>query len=130
MQHAVYPERRCVMLCMNPRCRKPLSEYQWGEGYCSGECMEVCLDKGDTLTQSLHDPSANLVTISFTQDEIEAFEEVAEIDYRLPRIIYLRRAGHTYREIGKSLDLDASTCNRMMRYATRKLLRRCGLRRK
>ena len=119
-----------TMLCLNPRCRKPLSEYQWGEGYCSGECMEVCLDKGDTLTQSLHDPSANLVTISFTQDEIEAFEEVSAIDPRLPRIIYLRRAGHTMREVGKSVSLSHVSVTRMIAHVPRKLLRRCGLRRK
>ena len=117
------------MLCLNPRCRKPLSEYQWGEGYCSGECMEVCLDKGANLTMSLHDPTGQTI-VAFDEDEVDAMLEAAEIDPRLPRIIYLRKQRQTYRAIGTAMGIDASTCNRILHSATRKLLRRCGLRRK
>ena len=115
------------MLCLNPKCRATLREYQWGEGYCSGECMEVCLDKGATLTMSLHRPTTGH-TLCATHDEEDAFAEAYRIDPRLPRVIYLRRACLTFQEIGQRMKLDASTCNRILHCATRKLLRRCGLR--
>ena len=117
------------MLCLNPKCRATLREYQWGEGYCSGECMEVCLDKGATLTQSLHDPSGQY-TVADTLDEVDAMLEAAEIDARLPRIIYLRKQRKSYRVIGADIGVSHMECYRILHSVTRKLLRRCGLRRK
>ncbi len=75
------------MLCLNPKCRAVLREYQWGEGYCSGECMAACLDKGATMTESLHEPTTG-ETICRCADEVDAMVEAHILDPRLPRIIY------------------------------------------
>ena len=115
------------MLCLNPRCRATLTAYQWGEGYCSGECMDAHLAKGETMTQCLHSPTTGR-TICQTQDEIDAFAEAHLIDARLPRIIYLRRACLTFEEIGQRMKFNAKTGHKILAKATRKLLRRCGLR--
>ena len=117
------------MLCLNPRCRATLTAYQWGEGYCSGECMDAHLAKGETMTQCLHSPTTGR-TICQTQDEIDAFAEAHLIDARLPRIIYLRRACLTYRGIASRLNVAETTVRKIYAKCGRKLLRRCGLRRK
>ena len=117
------------MLCLNPRCRKPLSEYQWGEGYCSGECMDAHLAKGETVTQCLHDPTGHY-RVAETTDEIDAMLEAAEIDPRLPRIIYFRKQRKPFRFIAHGLCVDEKTVRNILAKSARKLLRRCGLRRK
>jgi len=114
------------MLCLNPKCRAVLTSYQWGEGYCSAECWQACLDKGATISESVHEATWN-VTRFKNEDEIEAMLEAAKIDPRLPKIIYWRRAQVTYREIGRRMDCATMTVYNTLRKCTRKLLRRCGL---
>jgi hypothetical protein len=117
------------MLCLNPKCHAVLTEYQWGEGYCSKLCMASRLDKGERISDCLHDRTGRLADVARTADEVDAFMEALELDPRLPRIIYLRRAGKTFRQIGPAMapKIDAATCNRILASATPKLLRRCGL---
>lgn len=116
------------MLCKNPKCRAVLGSYQWGDGYCSKECMAAGVRNGERISDSLHDRSANLVTLSFVEDEMYALEDAAAIDPRLPRIIFLRRAGRSYRHIGKKIGETHMECYRLLHSVTPNLLRRCGLR--
>lgn len=144
------------MICLNPNCGAALKTYQWGEGYCSPECMRACLDgqrfsealhgehgasdlaaelrKDADLADAMHDalavsPDLPRRLLGWTRDtaRIIAFVEAAKIDARLPEIIWQRTKRQTYAEIGNSLGMDASTCNRILQRATWKLLRRCGL---
>jgi len=115
------------MLCLNPKCRVRLHDYQWGEGYCSAECMSDCLDRGQTLDGSLHRPDA-WRELQITADEVDAMLEAMAIDERLPRIIFLRRKRKTYRQIAKVLNTDGKSCHRILMRATPNLLFRCGLR--
>ena len=89
--------------------------------------MEVCLDKGANLTMSLHRPTTGR-TLCATHDEEDAFAEAYRIDPRLPRVIYLRRACLTYREIASRLCVAETTVRKIYAKCGRKLLRRCGLR--
>ena len=141
---------------MNPKCRAVLSGCQWGEGYCSPGCEMECSD-GMPLRDMMHgargspDVAAQLRAnadlcdamnealaidaglprrlLGYTHDpgRLIAFVDAARIDARLPEIIYQRTKRQTYAEIGASMGIDASTCNRIVARATRNVLRRCGL---
>ncbi len=115
------------MLCLNRKCRRPLSEYQWGEGYCSSECMAACLDKGATMTESLHEPTTG-ETICRCADEIDAFLEAMEIDPRLPRIIYLRRKRKSLSCIGNLYGVSKQAIDAALHRLTPKMRARLRLR--
>ena len=66
--------------------------------------------------------------IAANTEQIEAMLAAAEVDNRLPRIIYLRKRGKSYREIGKLCGISKQTCYRLLASVTPKLLRKCGLR--
>ena len=116
-----------MAVCANPACRRQLTEYQWGEGFCSYRCMADCGERGEPASETLHDPTGKMV-IANNSVEVSALLECAAMDSRLPMIIILRRKKMTFRDIATRLHINASTCNRILRRATPSLLRECGLR--
>jgi len=75
------------MLCINPRCRAPMGRHYWGEGYCCAECMSVCMEPGESMTESLHEPTTGR-TICRNADEIDLLGDAYDLDPALPRIVY------------------------------------------
>jgi len=65
----------------------------------------------------------------FTAIQMDAMRDAFDIDPRLPRIIYMRRAGHTFRAIGREFDITAPAVYKILGRLTPKLLTLCGLRR-
>lgn len=122
------------MICKNKRCRVVLGAHYWGDGYCSSDCMHHCMTYGDgeRMSDRLSDPTdpTGQRAISETADETDAMLEAAEIDYRLPKIIYLRRRGKSWCEIGRACKCSHMTCYRIIHLVTPKLLRACGLQEK
>ena len=128
------------MICANPKCRRQvdpreglggsLTRSDWAGAYCSRACFRATLRKGEHIRDMLHDPTdpTGRRTIARNADEIDAMMEAHGIDARLPRIIYWRKRGLTYRAVAARCGVDASTCNRILALATPKLLRECGLR--
>jgi len=64
----------------------------------------------------------------FTAIQLDAMRDAFDIDERLPRIIYMRRAGHTFRDIGQRMGMTHMACYRLLNSVTPKLLNLCGLR--
>lgn len=121
------------MLCKNSWCMAPLTQYQWGDGYCSRHCMSADLSKGEKVSDYLHDPTdpTGRKAVAKTADEVDAFLEAHAIDPRLPKIIYLKRRGATNQKIGDSLNpkIVESMVRKILEKCDSNLLRRCGLRR-
>ena len=119
-----------MALCKNPKCMAPLTEYHWGEGYCSKRCMAAALAGDERVSDCLHDPTdpTGHAVICKTADEVDAMLEAYAIDPRLPRIIYMRRKGKSWRDIGKACGLSYMQCDRIFANVTPNLLRACGLR--
>jgi len=114
------------MICLNPKCGAVLTEYQWGEGYCSKGCMAACLDRGERISDMLHGPCGRVV--AETADEVDAMLEAMEVDRRLPRIIYLLRGKMTKVAAASECHMPESTLRHILCSCDGKLLRRCGLR--
>lgn len=119
------------MICKNKRCRRVLAEHYWGEGYCCSDCMHTCMiyGEGEVMADRLTDPTdpTGQRVIADTLDEIDAMLEAAEIDNRLPRIIYFRRRGLSYRAIDKACHCGPMVCYRLLKSVTPSLLHACGL---
>lgn len=118
------------MLCKNSRCMAPLTQYQWGDGYCSKHCMASDLPKGEKVSDYLHDPTdpTGRNAVAKTADEVDAFMEAYAIDPRLPKIIYLRRRKQTLRQIGCACKISHEMVDKILQKLTPNHLRRCGLR--
>ena len=114
------------MICLNPKCGAVLTEYQWGEGYCSKGCMAACLDRGERISDMLHGPCGRVV--AETADEVDAMIEAQGIDVRLPRIIFLRKHRVSLSLIGADYGISKQAVDGILHKLTPKLLRRCGLR--
>lgn len=121
------------MLCKNSQCMVSLSEYVWGDGYCSKRCME----KGDDYDAEAHDSMPHPGDIQAARCELakdadltDAMTQAYALDPRLPKIIYLKRKGKTMRTIGKACGMSYWECYRLLKNATPNILRACGLRKK
>jgi DNA-binding NarL/FixJ family response regulator len=64
----------------------------------------------------------------FTAIQMDAMRDAFDIDPRLPRIIYMRRAGHTIKHIGKEFGITRQAVAKIVRRLPRKLFTLCGLR--
>ena len=118
------------MICKNPKCMAQIKSHYWGDGYCSRRCMHGADRQESEAYSGPPDPNSpdDLRRDLLQQaDFLDAMEEAFQVDARLPKIIYLRRRGMTWREIGKLFDCDFSICNKIYHRATRKLLKSCGL---
>ena len=118
-----------MALCKNEACRATLSEHHWGDGYCSRKCMAGGLDDGERVDDYLHDPTdpTGNRAIAKTADEVDAMLEAHAIDPRLPKIIYLRKRGMTFREIAPRGGMSYQTVDNLLKSLTPNLLRQCGL---
>ena len=69
-------------------------------------------------------------SICKNRDEVDAMLDAAEIDPRLPKIIYLRKQGMSLQKIGRTLDpqITHPTVSRLLNLLQRKDLQACGLR--
>ncbi len=120
------------MICLNRRCRQVIGDHYWGAGYCCERCyfQSASNVEGETRADRLCDPTdpTGRTLITRTRDETDAMLEAAEIDGRLPKIIYLRKRGLTIRKLAPQCGCDESTCRRLLKRAAPNLLRACGLR--
>lgn len=96
--------------------------------------MQRCLKYGngegmDDMLCDPTDPTGQRI-IAASRDEIDAMLEAFDIDKRLPRIIYLRRRGTTYRLTACKIGIAESTVRKILAKCAPKLLQACGLRRK
>ena len=121
-----------MALCKNDMCKRPLKYEHWFDGYCSERCGLDAIDGTQKEDGPLLDPTdaTGNRSICENRDEVDAMLAAAEIDDRLPKMIYLRKRGKTYIEIAAAMatKIHPSTCKRIMDRATRKLLLECGLR--
>jgi len=128
------------MICANPKCRRQvdpregsggsLTRSDWAGAYCSRACFRATLRKGEHIRDMLHDPTdpTGRRTIARNADEIDAMMEAHGIDARLPRIIYWRKRGLTYRSIAVRCGISDCAVSNILRKLTPKLLIACGLR--
>jgi len=116
-----------MAICANPRCRRPLTEYQWGEGFCSYQCLVACSERGEPASETLHDPTGKMV-IARNSIEVSALLEAASIDSRLPMIIIMRRKKQPLRIIATQFHIDEKTVRNILKKSAPSLLRECGLR--
>jgi DNA-binding NarL/FixJ family response regulator len=99
--------------------------------YCSTRCQredaeydadaEGHLPKPDDVSQLRRELTSNA-------DFCDAMQEAANIDPRLPKIIYLRRGGKTNVEIGKSIGVSESCVRQIFAKCDCKILKACGIR--
>jgi hypothetical protein len=75
------------------------------------------------------DPTGRRV-IAETRDEIDAMLEARDIDARLPRIIYLRRRGRSWKAAGVACGITRQAVAKIVDRLPLSLLKRCGLRKK
>ena len=97
---------------------KPLGSYHWRDGYCSKRCSETDIDYDEEEEYPLLDPTDPDGTrlICETRDEVDAMLDAAEIDPRLPKMIYLKNQGLSLRAIGRKMlpSVSAQTCYRLL----------------
>lgn len=121
-----------MAFCKNRRCMRELHEHYWGDGYCSQSCFHLCMQHGNGEVEAdyLCDPSdpKGERAIAKTRDEIDAMLALAEIDQRLPKIVYLRKRHKSYRAIEERCGISHQTCYRLLHSVTRSVLSACGLR--
>ena len=121
-----------MALCKNNMCKRPLKYEYWLDGYCSERCAMSAVDYDPKEDRPLYDPTdaTGNRAICKNRDEVDAMLAAAEIDPRLPKIIYLRKQGLSYRAIGRSMTPITSdqTCRRLLNRVARKDLQACGLR--
>ena len=118
------------MLCKNSRCMAQLGDHHWGDGYCSSRCMRadaVTEPRADGPLMDPTDPTGKQ-EIARNRDEIDAMLALAEIDPRLPRIVYMRKRRVAYREIGRKCGMGHMAVARLLQSVTPNLLHACGLR--
>lgn len=116
-----------MAVCANPSCRRQLTDYQWGDGYCSYHCMMTGQDRGEPASETLHDPTGKIV-IAKNSAEVSAMLEAAAIDSRLPKILYMRRSKHSLRSIATAIHISESMVRKILGRCAPMLLRECGLR--
>ena len=116
-----------MAICANPNCRRQLTDYQWGEGYCSYQCMASHSDMGLPTSETLHDPTGKIV-VARNSCEVSAMLEAASIDARLPSIIYLRRLGSTLPRIAEKHRISRQMVAKILARLPLNLMRECGLR--
>lgn len=123
-----------MALCKNPVCQQPLGSVHWVDGYCSKRCALTAVEDGEPEALPLLDPTdpTGRREIARNRDEVDALLYLAELDPRLPRLVYLRKLGLKLRAIGAAMRpaMNAMACYRLLRTVTPNLLRSCGLRRK
>lgn len=116
-----------MAICANPACRKTLTEYQWGEGFCSYQCMAQCSDVGEPASETLHDPTGKMV-IAKNSIEVSALLESATIDKRLPTIIVMRKQKHSLQSIGNRFHISKQAVYKILKRLTPNIKRECRLR--
>lgn len=89
------------------------------------------MDKGEKISELLHDPTdpAGKRILAENAAVVSAMLEAASIDPRLPRIIYLRRAGVPLRVVGMSCKISGNMVHKILKKLTPNLMIECGLRR-
>ena len=122
-----------MALCKNPRCMAPLGEHHWLDGYCSRRCAQTWMTEDDAeACAPLMDPTdpTHQREICKNLDEVDAMLYMAEIDPRLPKIIYLRKRGKTLREVGREMNPQIShvAVINILNRAPDASIRACGLR--
>ena len=121
-----------MALCKNKQCRTQLGAFHWLDGYCSEQCARVDNDADWEDCRPLYDPTdpTGQRVIAQNLDEVDAMLAAAEIDPRLPKLIYLRKRGMTHRAIGQSMQprIRESTVRKIINLCDRNLLIACGLR--
>jgi len=80
-------------------------------------------------TEAKAEARAMRAEIIFNAIQMDAMRDAFDIDPRLPRIIYMRRAGHTMKHIGKEFGVTKQAVDKIIGRLTPKLLTLCGLRR-
>lgn len=115
--------------CKNRKCRAILSGHYWGDGYCSKRCLMNCQSPEETEDDALHDPTdpTGHLVVCRTHREMAAMLDALRLDKDLPKIIYLRKKGLTFRTIASVLKKPWSTVHKKWRLCTRNILRECGL---
>ena len=121
-----------MALCKNNMCKRPLKYEYWLDGYCSERCATAAVDydpKEDCPLLDPTDPTGNR-SICKNRDEVDAMLAAAEIDPRLPKIIYLKKQGLSNRVIGRQIipPVCEKTVRNLLNKSARKDLRACGLR--
>lgn len=119
-----------MALCKNRCCMAPLGEHYWGDGYCSRRCLSQDDGYDPDTDKPLLDPNdpTGHAEICRNHDEVDAMLEAAEIDPRLPKIIYMRKRGRTHQSIGAQLGIGEAGVRKILQKCDSKLLRNCGLR--
>lgn len=118
------------MICKNRKCRALLKDHHWGDGYCSRACLHSADREESEAYQNPVDPNSPAAFMQEMERNAAFFDamyEAFDIDPLLPRIIYLRIGGATYREVGKMCGISGMQCYRLMKSVTRKVLKACGL---
>jgi DNA-directed RNA polymerase specialized sigma subunit len=105
-----------MAFCENRKCNAVYLGPSWLGRYCSRACAyqdnradwEDCAPLYDPA-----DPTGERV-IARNRDEVDAMLELATIDKRLPRIVYLRAQKKTLREIGRDLGVSEKTIRNIL----------------
>jgi hypothetical protein len=122
------------MICKNKRCRREITEHYWGDGFCCYDCFHAArnMADGEVEADRLCDPTdpTGRRVIAETRDEIDAMLEARNIDARLPRIIYLRRRGRSWKAAGVACGITRQAVAKIVDRLPLSLLKRCGLRKK
>jgi len=115
--------------CKYDRCGKLLGQQHWMDGYCSWDCWhEATQHTGQEDAGPLRNPDNPAQEVAENREQVAAMLDAAGIDARLPKVIFLRKQGKSYRQIAKACGFSVFTANTIMQKLTPKLLRECGLR--
>ena len=121
------------MICLNVRCRRVIGQHFFGEGYCCRDCWHDAEWSSEREGAGpLLDPSdpTGRREIAANADQVDAMMEAAQIDKRLPLIIYLRRRKMSFDAIGVRCGVTGVRVYQILDSLTSKQRQACGLRRK
>jgi hypothetical protein len=107
-----------------------LREHYWAGGYCSAACARADDEGAERDLPDPDDRRALLDDLRRNLDFMDAMQEAACINKRLPKIIYLRRQGKTLREIAKAVRCSNPHVARLLQQVAPNILRACGLQQK
>jgi len=111
-----------MMFCA--RCNAVFHGGAWLGKYCSRGCAYDDNRRDWDDCAPLYDPTdpTGERVIASNRDEVQAMLELAAIDKRLPRIVYLRGQGKTLREIGRACGMCKDTAAKLLRKSTHNTL--------
>lgn len=121
-----------MAFCKNPKCQQTLKDTHWVDGYCCRRCAMASVDDGEDEAAPLLDPTdaTGRREIARNRDEVDAMLYLAELDPRLPRLVYLRKRGLSLRAAGSAMrpPMADSSVRKLLKSCAPKTLQACGLR--